>query len=178
MQFLPRLSASARVSGDTADFAREATAGSRLPYSHHVDDHTLALRDGTLAQVIRLDGLMFETADTDELNYRKTLRDAMLRAIGSSHFAVYHHILRRRVEPDLSGSFADDFSRALDAAWMGRLAARKLYANDLFLTIIRRPLQGKGRGGRSPRPDTGPRRQAGGGRGAIGRRMSGAGRRQ
>lgn len=125
-------------------FAREASAGSRLPYSHHVDDRTLALRDGTLAQVIRLDGLMFETADTEELNYRKDLRDAMLRAVGSSRFAVYHHILRRRVEPELGGAFPDDFSRALDAAWMGRLAERKLYANDLFLTIIRRPVQGRG----------------------------------
>jgi type IV secretory pathway VirB4 component len=40
------------------------SAGSRrLPYSHHVDDRTLALRDDAV-QVIRLDGLLFETADT------------------------------------------------------------------------------------------------------------------
>ena len=125
-------------------FAREARAGEKLPYSHHVDDRTLALRDGTLMQVVRLDGLMFETADTEELNYRKGLRDAMLRAIGSSRFAIYHHILRRRVEPDLAGDFADPFSAALDGAWRGRLSSRKLYANELFLTIIRRPLQGRG----------------------------------
>ena len=140
MQFLPGV----RPRGPEAPFAREVSAGSRLPYSHHVDARTVALRDGTLAQVIRLDGLMFETADTQELNYRKDLRDAMLRAIGSSRFAVYHHILRRRVEPGLGGVFPDEFSRALDAAWMGRLGERKLYANDLFLTIIRRPLQGRG----------------------------------
>jgi type IV secretory pathway VirB4 component len=70
-----------------------------------VDDVTLALRDGSLLQVIRIDGLMFETADSETLNYRKDMRDAMLRAIGSSRFAVYHHILRRRVEPDLAGTF-------------------------------------------------------------------------
>jgi len=125
-------------------FAKEASAGSRLPYSHHVDDRTLALRDGSLLQVIRLDGLMFETADTDELNYRKALRDAMLRAVGSSRFAIYHHILRRQVEPELTGTFPDPFSAALDAAWLARLASRKLYANELFITIIRRPLQGRG----------------------------------
>jgi type IV secretion system protein VirB4 len=34
-------------------------------------------------------GLLFETADTDEINYRKVLRDAMLQAIGSSRFALY-----------------------------------------------------------------------------------------
>jgi type IV secretion system protein VirB4 len=67
----------------------------------------------------------------------------MLRAIGSSRFAVYHHILRRRVQPGLAGEFADDFSRRLDGADRASRCA-KLYANDLFLTIIRRPLQGRG----------------------------------
>ncbi len=137
MQFLPRVSAKPPA------FADEVSAGSRLPYAAHVDDRTLALRDGSLCQVIALTGLLFETADTDELNYRKGLRDAMLRAIGSSRFAVYHHILRRRVAPPAPGEFADDFSRNLDAAWTGRLAARQLYANELFLTLIRRPAQGR-----------------------------------
>ena len=41
-------------------------------------------RDGRLMQVVRLSGFLFETADSEELNYRATLRDAMLRTIGSS----------------------------------------------------------------------------------------------
>ena len=51
-------------------------------------------------QVIHLRGLLFETADTDEINYRKRLRDAMLQSIGSSRFALYHHIVRRRIDVD------------------------------------------------------------------------------
>ncbi len=46
-----------------------------------VDDATLATRDGRLIQVLQLAGLPFETADTDELNYRKTVRDTMLRGV-------------------------------------------------------------------------------------------------
>jgi type IV secretion system protein VirB4 len=137
MQLLPRLSQ------NDADFAREQTAGSRLPYARLIDDHTVETRDGMLLQVIRLGGLMFETADTDELNYRKTLRDAMLQAIGSSRFAIYHHIIRRRVEPLIDAQFPDAFSQKLDDAWRARLATRRLYANDLFLTVVRRPLQGR-----------------------------------
>ena len=145
MQFLQALIARGFARPDAAArFAQEARAGERLPYAWLVDDHTLRLRDGSLMQVIRLDGLMFETADTSELNYRKALRDAALRALGTSRFAVCHHIVRRRVEPVLQGSFADDFSRSLDARWTDRLASRRLYANDLFLTVIRRPLQGRG----------------------------------
>jgi len=124
-------------------FATEVSAGSRLPYARHVDDHMIELRDGLLMQVIRLDGLLFETADTDDLNYRKSLRDAMLQAIGSSRFALYSHVLRRRIEPGGNADFPDPFSARLDAMWQARLAGKTLYANELFLTVIRRPLQGR-----------------------------------
>lgn len=123
--------------------ARERSAGWHLPYARHVDDHTIETRDGMLMQTIHLRGLLFETADTDELNYRKGLRDAMLQAIGTSRFALYHHIVRRRIDVELSADHPDAFSQALDAAWRARLATKRLYVNDLFLTLIRRPLQGR-----------------------------------
>src|SRR6185295_14884694 len=123
--------------------AREKPAGHHLPYARHVDDHTIETRDGLLMQVIHLRGLLFETADTDEINYRKRLRDAMLQSIGSSRFALYHHIVRRRIDVTLDADHRDDFSRQLDAAWRARLATKRLYVNELFLTLIRRPLQGR-----------------------------------
>ncbi len=122
---------------------REASAGARLPYGRHLDDHTIETRDGMLIQVIQLSGLAFETIDTVEVNYRKALRDGALRGLANARFAVYHHIVRREVAPETEGQFGDDFSRALDAAWKGRLAGKKLYVNDLFLTLVRRPLQGQ-----------------------------------
>lgn len=123
---------------------KEMTAGKRLPYAGHLDDVTLETRDGLLMQVIHLAGLPFETADSEELNYRKAVRDVMLRGLASSHFAIYHHVVRRQVDARTQGAFPDAFSAELDAAWSERLAARKLYVNDLFLTIVRRPLQGHG----------------------------------
>ena len=122
---------------------REASAGARLPYARHVDDRTIATRDGMLMQFIQLAGLSFETADTEEINYRKALRDGALRSLANSRFALYHHVVRREVTPTLEGDYADDFSRTLDEAWRSRLAAKKLYVNALFLTLVRRPLQGR-----------------------------------
>jgi type IV secretion system protein VirB4 len=122
---------------------RERAAGKHLPYARHIDDHTIETRDGLLMQVIQLRGLLFETADTDELNYRKQLRDGMLQAVGSSRYAIYHHVVRRRIDVGLSDGHPDSFSRQLDAAWRKRLDGKRLYVNDLFLTLIRRPLQGR-----------------------------------
>lgn len=140
LQLLPRLSR------DPLAWRREQTVGSRLPYLAQVDDHTVALRDGRLMQVIRLDGLAFETADTLDINIHKNLRDGMLQAIGSSQFAIHHHIVRRRVFPTTSGLFPDPFSQAVDDAWQRRLESRTLFTNDLFLTIVRRPSRAESAG--------------------------------
>lgn len=137
MQFLPPLTRDPKI------IARETPAGVHLPFARHIDDVTIETRDGLLLQTIRLRGLLFETADSGEINYRATLRDAMLQTLGSSRFAVYHHACRRRADVALSGDFPDAFSARLDARWRERLAGRQLYVNDLFLTIVRRPLQGK-----------------------------------
>jgi type IV secretion system protein VirB4 len=125
------------------DPRREQLAGERLPYARHVDDATLETRDGRLLQVIQLRGLPSETADTEELNYRKVVRETMLRGVANSRFALYHHIVRREVSPELSGEFSNAFCQSLDDAWRSRISTRKLYVNELFLTLIRRPLQGR-----------------------------------
>jgi type IV secretion system protein VirB4 len=137
MQLLPALNT------DPKTAAREQRVGQHLPYARHVDDFTIETRDGLLIQMIHLRGLLFETADTDEINYRKRLRDATMQAVGSSRFALYHHIVRRRIEPEMSADYPDAFSKRLDRAWRARLAAKQLYVNDLFLTLVRRPLQGR-----------------------------------
>ncbi|KQN21201.1 type VI secretion protein [Sphingomonas sp. Leaf33] len=142
MQFLSAVMPPA-LTRDRRTIDREKPVGDHLPYAAHVDDHTIATRDGLLMQVVQLRGLLFETADTEELNYRKRLRDATLQAIGSARFAVYHHIVRRRVDPALAMDQPDAFSQRLDTAWTDRLGGKRLYVNELFLTLVRRPLPGR-----------------------------------
>ncbi|WP_417323354.1 VirB4 family type IV secretion/conjugal transfer ATPase [Erythrobacter aureus] len=126
------------------DWAREAGVGQHLPYAAQIDRRTIRLRDGRLMQVIELEGLAFETLDTEDIEYRESLRDGMLQALGSSRFAIYQHIVRRQVETSLDGSFPDEFSAGLDRRWRARLERKALYSNQLFITVVLRPLQGKG----------------------------------
>src|SRR3954470_16044836 len=118
LQFLPAMRRAAPLlpMARRADPRREAMAGMRLPYACHVDDFTIQTRDGILLQFIELDGLAFETADSEEIDYRKHLRDGAFRALASSRFALYHHIVRREVAPALTGEFRDDFTRSLNQA--------------------------------------------------------------
>lgn len=137
MQLIPPLTRDPKAA------ARETSAGVHLPFARHIDDVTIQTRDGLLMQTIRLGGLLFETADSDELNYRSELRDAMLRSISSSRFAIYHHVIRRRADAALDGEYIDDFSQRLNERWAARLGSKQLYVNELFVTLVRRSLQGK-----------------------------------
>ncbi|MEO0501208.1 MAG: VirB4 family type IV secretion/conjugal transfer ATPase, partial [Pseudomonadota bacterium] len=96
-------------------------AGDRLPYAGHVDDHSLATRTGDLLQMIQIDGLPFETADSDTLNHLAAVRDTVLRGIASSNLMLYVHIVRRRVATNLVGTQPDGFARDLDAGWRDHL---------------------------------------------------------
>lgn len=94
-------------------------------------------------QIVKLDGLLFETADSAELNYRSELRDSLLRSIGSSRFAIWHHVVRRKAETSLEAHFGDAFSSDVNARWHAKLSQRQMFVNELFLTIVRRPLQNR-----------------------------------
>lgn len=121
---------------------REVAVGDRLPYLGHVDDVTLRTRDGLLVQSLHLAGFPFETAPDEELNYRKTIRETVLRGAASSRLAVYHHVVRRRVTPAFPPPPEEPFCHGLDMRWREQLESRRLYVNDIFLTLVLRPTQG------------------------------------
>jgi len=133
--------ANARVQREmTKRLRKEKRASDMLPYTRKVDDCTIATRDGQLIRVIHLAGFAFETADTQELNYRKNVRDTLLRGLSSSRLSIGAYVVRHLVHPELEGHFANSFARNLDTAWRERLAGRRLFVNDLFLTITRKPV--------------------------------------
>ena len=123
-------------------FAREARAGDRLPYLRHVNEHTLETRDGMLLQVVHLEGFPFETADTEDLNHRHAVRETMLRSINNPRIALYHHIVRRRTPVGLESQFSNPLCAKIDALWQDRLKHRRLFVNDLFLTLVYKPSVG------------------------------------
>jgi len=118
---------------------RERAAATMLPSLRHISTTTLAAPDGTLIQSLRLQGIAYDTADAADLNYRKGVRDAMLRAVASSRLTIYHHVIRRRAEPAPAGAFANAFAHKVEQARMKRAASVPLYTNDLFITLVMRP---------------------------------------
>ena len=123
--------------------ALDPCAGDRLPYAGHLDDHTVMTRGGDLIQMIQVDGVAFETADSETLNHMAAVRDVVMRGIANSNLMLYCHVIRRQVTAELSGAQPDGFVRDLDDAWQQQLRGKKLYINDMVLMLVRRPAQGK-----------------------------------
>ncbi|WP_294172129.1 VirB4 family type IV secretion/conjugal transfer ATPase [uncultured Sphingomonas sp.] len=122
---------------------REHRAGDRLPYRRLLDESTVELRDGSLMRSIHVPGMAFETADADELNHAQGVREMLLRSTLDARFVLYRHIIRSPVAVGLSAVEGPGFARRMDELWRSRLGKRRLFVNDQFLTLVRRPARGK-----------------------------------
>ena len=132
------------MSGFWPGWARkEARVGDRLPYLRQEDAQVVLLRDGSVMCALLVPGLSFETANSDELNAHAAMREVLLRSSLDARFVLYHHVIRRRVHVALEGRFDDPLSAHIDASWRDKLAGGRLYVNDQFVTLIRRPARGK-----------------------------------
>ncbi|MDZ4078499.1 VirB4 family type IV secretion/conjugal transfer ATPase [Hydrocarboniphaga sp.] len=122
--------------------AREAPASQHIPYVRHADAWTLETRSGDWVQVLHLEGKSFDTEDARELDRLKATRNTFLRALAGGEYALWQHIVRRRVHPELSPAVGDGFAGELDRKWFARLRERRLYVNDLYLSLVRRAPRG------------------------------------
>src|ERR1700712_1623891 len=110
-----------------------------IPYTRHVDDTVVALEDGSLMRMYRVDGRPFETCDTTDLNAWHNKLNIAWRTIGDDRVALWTHLVRTATDPILEGSFHSDFARGLQERYAERLRDKVLYHNEFYVSIIVRP---------------------------------------
>jgi len=118
---------------------REGHVRSHLPFARHVNDHVVALDSGALMMVFQIQGASFETADVRDLNDWHLKLHQAWRNLADEQFAIWHHLVRRPVRPEPSTGFRSVFAAELGAAWHARTAARPLWVNELFVTLVLHP---------------------------------------
>ena len=118
---------------------REGDALAGLPYARHASDHIVTLDSGALMIAFQVQGAAFETADPRDLNDWHVKLNQTWRNLADDRLAVWHHIVRREVQPEVMGGFRSDFARDLSQAYEARLAGRRLFVNELFVTLVLHP---------------------------------------
>ena len=64
-----------------------------IPYTRFVDQSTLRTKDGQLLQIIKLNGLSFETAEDEDLNHYKNVRGNFIHNLSDSLSIDQHQSL-------------------------------------------------------------------------------------
>lgn len=115
----------------------------KIPYSHHVDDYTIATRRGEYLTTIKLVGRAHIAADIDDVNKWVQDLNAIIRSIpaeDADHIALWTHIDRHREKVDFQKSFTNTFSQQLTDKYNHYFANKNLMLNDLYITICYRPV--------------------------------------
>ena len=110
-----------------------------IPYVAHYDADTLLTEDDQLIQIIKLEGLAFQTRDEEDLKRQKRFRNRLIRSITKSDFGVTVHVVRRRHFEYPEGEFPNRFCAELDVAWRRKHEQNEQYANEIYLSIIKFP---------------------------------------
>lgn len=117
---------------------KEVPVSRHLPYSHHIDPTTIGTFDGLMLKVIKLKGFAHETADQEAINYAQEKRNTLLIGLNDSRYAIWSTLIRRRETRFPEGKFENRFSAALNHSYQEKMRDKKMFVNDLYITVIRK----------------------------------------
>jgi len=130
----------------SAALRREIAAADRIPYAAHVASHVVRTEFGDYLQTFRLGGASFETNDDDELNNWHERLNVLWRNIAGPSVALWMQVIRRRARiprPDEVSARRDgNFADQLQARYQRRIRSETLMQNEIFLSVLYRPVAG------------------------------------
>ncbi len=127
---------------------REKPVAHFLPYRCHWDNNTILTKNNELLQVIKVGGYSFETADDDDLDIRKNMRNLLFKNLSSGNLTLYFHTIRRRhsltgdedaykIDPTIK--IPSDFVAYLGNEWKKKYSTFESFSNDLYVSILYTP---------------------------------------
>lgn len=119
---------------------REYPESEFIPYEYHWNNHTLFLKNESLMQVVKLGGFSFETADDEDVDIRKGIRNLLFKGIGNNHMTLYFHTIRRRKSTytDEEHGMPPGFATYLEEEWRKKHRNQQSFVNEMYITIINR----------------------------------------
>jgi len=121
---------------------RELPASRHVPYAAHVAAEVIVTTAGDYVQTFRMSGASFESADDETLNNWHERLNVTWRNIASPNVALWTHLVRRRDDSQLAAVAGTGFADRLARRYQARLASQTLMVNEIYLTVLLRPITG------------------------------------
>jgi type IV secretion system protein VirB4 len=118
----------------------DTAAAVQIPYRAHVAPRVVTTAAGDYVMAWRLTGLSFECADDAAINVAHERLNSWLRSLASPEVALWSHIVRRREHSLPTGDAPPGFARRLLDRYHTRLKRETLWANELYVSLVFRPL--------------------------------------
>lgn len=127
----------------TRPFSPDTPISEFIPFSTHVSPTVLKTTGGDFLLTWRLDGLPFVGREEWDIEHKHNAFNRMLQTLRAPDFtnvAFWVHDVRRRRRVSDASQFQDTFNQSLSDAYFKALSAQKLMQNELYLTMIYRPV--------------------------------------
>jgi len=125
---------------------REPIAARYIPYAALVAENVVKTTTGDYLQSFRLGGASFESADDEELNNWHERLNVTWRNLATPNVALWTHVVRRR-QLAMPGEFSGKgFAEQLAEHYQRRLVGETLMVNEIYLSMIYRPVVGRAPG--------------------------------
>jgi type IV secretion system protein VirB4 len=128
---------------------RELGAAERIPYRSHVAAEVIHTEFGDYLQGFRLGGASFESRDEAELNNWHARLNVLWRNIAAPGIALWCHVVRGHASLETGAKRTRDscgFAEGLSNRYRRRLGGESLMRNELYLSVLYRPVAGKATG--------------------------------
>jgi len=107
-----------------------------IPYACHIDNETVATKNGELLHTIRIVGLSQDKMGSEVDDLREIIRKAIGENIKSNDFALWIHTVRRKANLDPSRRYESMFAHDIHESWCEKNFWREKYINELYITIL------------------------------------------
>ncbi len=121
---------------------REPAAAQHIPYAAQVSATVVKTVAGDYVQGFRLAGASFESADDEALNNWHERLNVTWRNLASPNVVLWTHVVRRRERTAPGEASGGGFAERLAARYCQRLAGETLMVNELYVSIVYRPVAG------------------------------------
>ncbi|MEP3329831.1 VirB4 family type IV secretion system protein [Sedimentitalea sp.] len=118
---------------------RERTADDYLPFVRHADEYTIITTNRGAFQMIKVDGASFRTADIGDINALHDGLNHHIRNLADDNLMIYTHVIRSKDQDYPTGTFHSEFGDGLNAAYRHQLQGKRLFRNDIYVTLFLQP---------------------------------------
>lgn len=124
-------------------FTPDSSISEFISLSTHVSPTVIKTRGGDFITVWHLSGLPFVGREEWELEHKHNTFNRLLQSLRAPDFtnvAFWVHDIRRRGNTVFKSKFAERFNQRLSDEYYDALSTQKLMQNELYLTMIYRPV--------------------------------------